>query len=117
MFTFLTSRRFPSRSAITKVLRKGYGDWTLKLVKKFEKTYIKHKKALLYLQFLKFCEDQDVIPKLLRLKLLILIYALLQYIGDVKETFYVTRFTTKNWLLLVNLTENLNCCIIMLNLI
>ena len=40
----------------------------MKLVRKFEKTDIKHKKALLYLQFLKICEDHNVIPKFLRFK-------------------------------------------------
>ena len=40
----------------------------MKLVRKFEKTYIKHKKALLDLQFLKICEDHNVITKFLRFK-------------------------------------------------
>ena len=40
----------------------------MKLVRKFEKTDIKHKKALLDLQFLKICEDHNVIPKFLRFK-------------------------------------------------
>ena len=43
------------------------------------------------------------------LKLLILIYIPLPHISGVKENFYGKRFTTKN-LLLVNLTNNLNCC-------
>ena len=33
-----------------------------KIVKKFEKTDVKHKKALIDLQFLKNCEDHNVIP-------------------------------------------------------
>ena len=40
----------------------------MKLVSKFEKTDIKHKKALLNLHFLKFREDFNVIPKFLRFK-------------------------------------------------
>ena len=68
VFIFLTRLRFPSRLSIAEVLRKGYGDRTLKLVRKFEKTDIKHKKALLDLQFLKICEDHNVIPKFLRFK-------------------------------------------------
>ena len=44
---FLTRLRFPSRLSIAEVLRKRYGVRTLKLVRKFEKTDIKHKKALL----------------------------------------------------------------------
>ena len=37
-------------------------------VRKLEKTDIKHKKALTDLQFLKVCEDHNVIPKFLRFK-------------------------------------------------
>ena len=68
VFIFLTRLRFPSRLSIAEVLRKRYGDRTLKLVRKFEKTDIEHKKALLDLQFLKICEDHNVIPKFLRFK-------------------------------------------------
>ena len=68
MFIFLTRLRFPSRLSTAEVLRKRYGDRTLKLVRKIEKTDIKHKKALLDLQFLKICEDHNVIPKFLRFK-------------------------------------------------
>ena len=63
VFIFLTRLRFPSRLSIAEFLRKRYGDQTLKIVRKFEKTGIKHKKALLDLQFLKICEDHNVIPK------------------------------------------------------
>ena len=49
-------------------MRKRYGDRTSKLVRKFEKIGIKHKKTLLDLQFLKICEDHNVIPKFLRFK-------------------------------------------------
>ena len=68
VFIFLTRLRFPSRLSIAEVLRKRYGDRTLKLVKKLEKTDIKHKKALLDLQFLKIYEDHNAIPKFLRFK-------------------------------------------------
>ena len=37
-----------------------------KIVKKFEKTDVKHKKALIDLQFLKICEDHNVIPSFSR---------------------------------------------------
>ena len=46
VFIFLTTLRFPSTRSIAEVLRKRYIDRTLKLVRKFEKTDIKHKKAL-----------------------------------------------------------------------
>ena len=68
VFIFLTRLRFPSKLSIAEVLRKRYGKPTLKLVRKFEKTDIKHKKALLDLQFLKICDDYNVIPKFLRFK-------------------------------------------------
>ena len=68
VFIFLTRLRFPSKPSIAEVLRKRYGDRILKLVRKFEKTDIKHKKTLLDLQFLKICEDHNVIPKFLRFK-------------------------------------------------
>ena len=68
VFIFLTRLRFPSRLSIAEVLRKRYGDRTLKLIRKFEKTDLKHKKALLDLQYLKICEDHNVIPKFLRFK-------------------------------------------------
>ena len=42
--------------SLSENLRKKKGVWTLKLVRKFEKTDIKHKKALLNLQFLKICK-------------------------------------------------------------
>ena len=61
MFIFLTRLRFLSNISIAEVLRKRDGDRILKLVRKFEKTDIKHKKALLDLQFLKTCEDHNVI--------------------------------------------------------
>ena len=68
VFIFLTRLRFPSRLSIAEFLRKRYGDQTLKVVRKFEKTDIKHKKALLDLQFLKICEDHNFISKFLPLK-------------------------------------------------
>ena len=68
VFIFLTRLHFPSKRSIAEVLRKRYGGRILKLVRKFENTDIKHKKALLDLQFLKICEDHNVIPKFLRFK-------------------------------------------------
>ena len=61
MFIFLTRLDFPSKLSIAEVLRKRYGDRILKLVRKFEKTDIKHEKAQLDLQFLKICEDHNII--------------------------------------------------------
>ena len=116
VFIFLTRLEFPPTHSIAEVLRKRYGDRTLKLVRKFEKTDIMHKKALLDLQFLKICEDHHVIPKFYALKLLLLICAPLPLTDNVKESFYEKRFTIKD-LLLANLMKNLNPYIIMLSLI
>ena len=58
---FLTGLRFSSKLSIAEVLRKSYGDRILELVRKFEKTDIKYKKALFDLQFLKICADHNVI--------------------------------------------------------
>ena len=77
VFILLTILRFPSKRSIAEVLRKKYGDRNLKLVKKFKKTNIKYKKTLLDLQFLKICEDYNVILTFLLLKLLMLLYVLL----------------------------------------
>ena len=69
IFIFLTRLRFPSRLSIADFLRKRYGVRTLKLVRKFEKTDIKHKNALLDFHFLKICEHHNAIPKFLRFKI------------------------------------------------
>ena len=61
MFIFLRRLRFPSNLSIAEVLWKRDGDRILKLVKKSEKTDIKHKKGLLDLQFVKIFEDHNVI--------------------------------------------------------
>ena len=58
---FLTRLRFPSKPSTAEVLRKRYGHRILKLVRKVEKTDIKNKKRFLDLQFLKICEDHNVI--------------------------------------------------------
>ena len=115
IFIFLTRLRFPSRLSIADFLRKRYGVRTLKLVRKFEKTDIKHKKALLDLQFLKICEDHNAIPKFLRFKVA---NSNLRSPSTYRrcQSFYGKRFTTKD-LLLANLTKNLNRYIIMLSLI
>ena len=61
MFIFLTRLCFRSNVSIAEVLTKRYGDGILKLVRNFEETDIKHKKAFLDLQFRKICEDHNVI--------------------------------------------------------
>ena len=61
VFLFLTRLRFLSNLSIAEVFRKRYGDRILKLVRKFEKIDIKHKKTLLDPEFLKICEDHNII--------------------------------------------------------
>ena len=68
VFIFLTRLRFPLKRSITEVQGKRYSDKILKLVRKFENTDIKHKKAVLDLQFPKICENHNVIPKFLSFK-------------------------------------------------
>ena len=68
VFILPTRLCFPSNLSIAEVLRKRYGVKILKLVRKFKKTDIKHKKTLLDLHLLKLCKDQNVIPKFLRFK-------------------------------------------------
>ena len=63
VFIFLTRLRFPSECSIAEVLRKRYGDRISKLVRKFKKTDIKYKKALLGLYFLKICKDLNVVRR------------------------------------------------------
>ena len=58
---FLTGLHFPSKVSIAEVLRKGYGDKILELVRKFGTTDIKYKKAFFDLQFLKIRVDHNVI--------------------------------------------------------
>ena len=53
--------RFPSRLSIAEVSRNRYDDQTLKLSRKFEMTDLMHKKAILNLQFLKICDDHNII--------------------------------------------------------
>ena len=116
VFIFLTRLRFPSRLSIAEVLKKRYGDRTSKLVRNFEKTDIKHKKALLDLQFLKICEDHNLIPKFLCFKVANSNLRSSSTYRRCQRKLLREEITTKN-LLLANLTENLNCYIIMLSLI
>ena len=69
VFLFLVRLRFPSGYSIAEILRKRYGIKTLYSLRKFEKADVKHKKAILDLQFLNICNDFNVIPKFLHFKL------------------------------------------------
>ena len=77
VFIFLTKLRFPSKCSIAEVIRKRFDDRILNLVRKFEKTDIKHKKALPDLQLIKIVK---IIMSSLRsyvLELLMPLYVLL----------------------------------------
>ena len=67
LFIFLTRLRFPSKFSTCWSLKEKIW-WKNFEIRKFAKTEFKHKKALLDLQFLKICEDHNVIPKFLRFK-------------------------------------------------
>ena len=69
VFIFLVRLRFPFGCSIAEILRKRYGIKTLQSLRKFEKADVKHKKAILDLEFLFICKDFNVIPKFLHFKL------------------------------------------------
>ena len=54
-FLFLARLRFPSSKSIPKVIKDRYGESVLKLVRKFERTDLRCRKAELDLSFLKHC--------------------------------------------------------------
>ena len=58
---FLVILRYPSRSSLLQVIRNRYGDTIVKLVRKFEKVDLKHRKAALDLNFLQTCRSFNFI--------------------------------------------------------
>ena len=65
VFVFLIHLRFPKNLSFIQVIHKRYGNTVVKLVRKFEKSDFKHRKAALDLQFLKTCQEFKVPPKFL----------------------------------------------------
>ena len=67
VFLFLVQLRFPSNLSTIQVIRKRYGNDTVKLVRQFEKLNYKHLKILLDLNFLENCiknfiQNQEIDP-------------------------------------------------------
>ena len=68
VFMFLIRLRFPKNLSLIQVIHKRYGNTVVKLVRRFEKLDFKHRKAALYLQFLKTCQQFKVTPKFLQFR-------------------------------------------------
>ena len=68
VFLFLARRRFPSSKSILKVVKDRYGESVLKLIRKFERTDLRCRKAELDLSFLKYCFKNSLTPKFLHIK-------------------------------------------------
>ena len=68
VFLFLARLRFPSSKSIVKFIKDRYGESVLKLVRKFERTDLRCRKAELDLSFLKYCFENSLTPKFLRFK-------------------------------------------------
>ena len=68
VFLFLARLRFPSSKSIAKFIKDRYGASVLKLVRKFERTDLRCRKAELDLSFLKQCFENSLTPKFLRFR-------------------------------------------------
>ena len=65
---FLARLRFPLSKSIPKIIKDRYGESVLKLVRKFERTDLRCRKAELDLSFLKYCFENSLTSKFLRFK-------------------------------------------------
>ena len=68
VFLFLARLGFPSSKSMSKIIKDCYGDSTLKLVCKFERTNLHCQIAELDLSFLKYCFENGLTPKSLHFK-------------------------------------------------
>ena len=68
VFLFLARLGFPSSKSMLKIIKDCYGESTLKLVCKFERTDLRCQIAELNLSFLKYCFENDLTPKFLHFK-------------------------------------------------
>ena len=62
------SKKKPSSKSIPKIIKDRYGESVLKLVRKFERTDLRCRKAELDLSFLKYCFENSLTPKFLHFK-------------------------------------------------
>ena len=67
---FLGRLRFLSSKSIPKIIKDHYGENVLKLVRKFERTDLRCRKAELDLSFLKHCFENSLTPKFSHFKVL-----------------------------------------------
>ena len=65
---FIIKLRFPPKKSVANVIRRRYGDATLKVIRKFEKIDLKKRKILLDINFLETCRDSNVIPHFLQFR-------------------------------------------------
>ncbi|XP_057290203.1 uncharacterized protein LOC130612883 [Hydractinia symbiolongicarpus] len=69
VFIFLARLRFPKCKSIAQVIRDRYGESCVKVLRRFEKSDFKLRKAKLDLDFLCYCRDNDLVPKFLHFRL------------------------------------------------
>ena len=66
VFLFLIRLRFPTSKSIPNIIKERYGREILKLIRKFEKVDFKYKKAILDLDFLYCCSNNNLILTFLK---------------------------------------------------
>ena len=69
VFLSLIGLRFPHSKSLSQIIRRGYGDKSIKRLCKFEKIDFRLRKAELDLEFLVKCRDNNVIPKFFNFRL------------------------------------------------
>ena len=68
VFLFMLRLRFPSDKSIANVIRSRYNDEIVKQIPRFEKLDFKIRKNEADLDFLQFCQQNDLILKFLNFK-------------------------------------------------
>ena len=68
VFLFLILLHFPTSKSIASIIKERYGCEILKLIRKFEKVDFKFKKAIIDLDFLYYCQNNNLIPTFLKFK-------------------------------------------------
>ena len=68
VFLFLARLRFPSSKSIPKTIKDRYGESVLQLVRKFERSDLRYRKAELASRFLKYSLENSLTPKFLHFK-------------------------------------------------
>ena len=68
VFLFLIRLRFPHSKSVAEVIRKRYGQNTVKKLRKLEKLDYRLRKAQIDLEFLVNCSNNSVVPKFLNFR-------------------------------------------------